>query len=181
MKLHTYAVLVSMAGGWLLVTGCSKPEQTTAPPAVEVQKTPPAVAPDMNAATQAVATAVDQTAAQVQTLTQAVQTAAAQVSAQTQAVQSAAQSALADAQPAAAGITSKSQSMIEDVKKLLAQTNWSGALSMLSNLAASTLTPEQQATVDSLKQQALKMGQDAAAAKVTDQGTRAINNLLPKK
>ena len=167
MKLHTYAVLVSMAGGWLLATGCSKPEQTTAPPAVEVQKTPPAVAPDMNAATQAVATAVDQTATQVQTLTQA--------------VQNAAQSALTDAQPAAAGITSKSQSRIEDGKKLLAQTNWSGALSMLSNLAATKLTPEQQATVDSLKQQALKMGQDAAAAKVTDQGTRAINNLLPKK
>jgi hypothetical protein len=167
MKLHTYAVLTSMVGGWLLATGCSKPEQATAPPAVEVQKTPPVVAPDMNAATQAVATAVAQTAAQVQT--------------QTQAVQNAAQSALTDAQPAAAGITSKTQSTIDDVKKLLAQTNWSGALAMLSNLAATKLTPEQQATVDSLKQQAVKLGQDAAAAKVTDQGNRAINNLLPKK
>ena len=135
----------------------------------------------MKGATQAVAAAVDQAAAQIQAQTQAVQTAAAQVQAQTQAVQTAAQSALADTQPAAAGITSKTQAMIEDVKKLLSQTNWSGALKTLTDLAATKLTPEQQATVDSLKQQALKMGQDAAAAKVTDQGTRAINNLLPKK
>jgi hypothetical protein len=167
MKIHTYAVLALMVGSWLLATGCSKPEQATAPPAAEVQKTPQVVAPDMKAATQAIASAVDQTTAQVQ--------------AQTQAVQTAAQRALADAQPAAAGITSKTQSIIDDVKKLLAQSKWSEALKMLNDLAATKLTPEQQTTVDSLKQQALKLGQDAAAAQVTDPGTRAINNLLPKK
>lgn len=166
MKSYSYILLAPALVGLFLATGCSKPEEMSTtpadlPPRREMPK------PEVQATTQAVTTAVQQASAQVQT--------------QAAAVQATAQKAATDAQAQAANLTSKTQSVIDSIKSLLAQKKWSEALKALNDLAATKLTPEQQATVDALKQQAVKLGQEAASSKVAEQGGKAVNDLLPKK
>jgi len=165
MKLNSYYTLPVLVGGLLFLAGCGKSEQASAPTPPEPPKAVEPAAPVI-AAADAAAPAVPQAAAQAQT--------------QVVAAPAAVEKPAADAQVQASSLTSKTQTTIDQVKKLLADKNWSEALKALNDLAAAKLTPEQQATIESLKQQALKMGQEAAAAKLTEQGSKAVGDLLKK-
>jgi hypothetical protein len=88
--------------------------------------------------------------------------------------------AAADAQAQGASITSKVQQTIDNVRKMLAEKNWTDALKQLNELAGMKLTPEQQSMVDGLKQQAQQLAQSATAAQAGEQANKAIGNLLKK-
>jgi Spy/CpxP family protein refolding chaperone len=66
--------------------------------------------------------------------------------------------------------------LIERAKKLLADNKPADALRELQQLAAQKLTPEQQAKVKELMQQAQQ-----SASKAADKAADAVNNLLNKK
>ena len=71
--------------------------------------------------------------------------------------------------------------MIDQTRTLLANKNWSDALKNLADLSSLKLTPEQQSMVDSLKQQAQALAQNAATSKATDEATKSLGGLLNKK
>ncbi len=150
-----------------LMAGCSKTEESApAPAAVEPPKPPePPVAatPAPKPAEPAVATVVQQANEQAAAAQKAVQPAAAAV------------------QEQAAAITSKAQSLIDQIRKQIADGKWSDALKSLGEVSALKLTPEQQATVDSLKQQAQTMAQQAATSSAVDKGSKALGDMLKKK
>lgn len=167
MKSYSFSIAILSLGGFLLAAGCSKPEETSAPPAADLQKKADVVASEAKPAVEPPTPAVQQTSAQVDT--------------QAVAAVAVAPAVVTNAPAQTEAITSKTQSSIDAIRKLLADKKWSEALKMVSDLAATQLTPEQQASVDALKQQALKLGQEEAATKAADQGSKALGGLLQKK
>lgn len=87
----------------------------------------------------------------------------------------------APAQPAPSAapvesVTSKSQTLIDAATKLISEKKWDEALKTLTELTSLKLTPEQQKTVDALKQQAQALAQSAA----TDKAAKSVTDLLKK-
>jgi hypothetical protein len=170
----TSLFLLSLCVASLGVTvGCSKQEsappvvQTETPAATEAKKATDTAAADMQKAADKAAADAKEQADKV----------AADAKAQAATAQATADKAAADAQAQSASLTSKTQSLIERVKALLAEKKPAEAMTALSELATAKLTPEQQATVNSLKQQAQALMQEAAAGKASD----AVGGLLNKK
>jgi len=166
MKTSSWALLALSLTGFVLAAACSKPvQEQTSPAEPAVQKKADVVATESKPAAEPPSPATQQVSTLVQT-----QTAAALPAAQTVASNALAQT---DA------ITSQTQASIDAIKKLLGEKNWSQALKIINDLAANKLTPELQATVEGLKQQALKLGQEAAASKAAGEATKALG--LPQK
>jgi hypothetical protein len=164
MKIACFSASVVLAVA-AFTSGCGKTEESVPPPAAA--PAPSAPMADTATAIDATTTAVQQTGAELQN--------------QAAAAGAAAESAVAKVQDQAPAITSNVQATLDDAKKLLAEGKWSEALVRLNQLATMKLTPEQQATLAQLKQQAQALAQQAAAGKVNEKAGKAIGDLLPKR
>lgn len=171
---NNFIILMSALTALTLVSGCSKQESAPPPPVSH------APASTDTAAGQAVK-AQEAVENQLKATQQAADKAVADTQAKAAEAQKAGEKAAADLRGETTALSSKAQTLIDAAKKLVADQNWSEALKTLASLSDMKLTPEQQTMVDSLKQQAQKMAQDAAATKATEQGTKALGNLLNKK
>lgn len=146
-------MFVAITGGLMLAIGCSKKEEAPAPP-------PPSAAAPANA----------------------IQKAADTAKAQTEVVKDAAAEVAATTQGQAEAASSKVRDLTEQARKLLGENKPSDALSLLNQLTALKLTPEQQALVQSLKEQAQKAIEAALKTKASDEATKAVGGLVqPKK
>jgi hypothetical protein len=168
--MKTLATLAITTTLLALASGCSKQDQDQAPAVSAPRPSATAVTEDAKNA----AGAVQEQAAGVQ---KSVTGAIAEVKDQAAAVKDTAAQAASDAQTA---LTSKAQSMLESAQKLIAEKNWTAALKTLGDLGGLKLSPEQQATLASLKEQAQKLAQEAASSKVANQAEKAVGDLLKK-
>jgi len=143
----------SFAAAFFFIAGCSKQDSTSAPKTEPAQTTaaPAEPAPAPETVKQAVESAKP-----------AAETAAAEAAQQVQ-VQTTTS-------------TSQAQEWIDKAKSLIADNKLQEASSILQQLAALKLTPEQQKLVDDLKGQLQK----ALAGKATTEGASAVGNLLKK-
>ena len=159
IKLETSAVFALI----VLATGCGQKEEIPAPAASAPQKS------TVNAATD------NRKAADADKAVQALNETA-------DAARKSAAKVAADAQSQLAGATSKVQSLIDTARKLSGENKWTEALNILNQLASQRLTPEQQAVVDGIKQQAQKQAEEAVAKKAAAEAAKAVGGLLnPKK
>ena len=177
MKPNTYLTL-TCAVGLLFAAGCGKTEEVAVPATPSVTATTEPAGTEVKKAVDATAAAADTAAAEAKAQADA---AAEKAAADLKAAQNSANEAAAKAQADAATITSKAQSSIDAASKLVADGKWSEALKVLTELASLKLTPEQQATVDKLTQQAQKLAQDAVTSQAADKGAKAVGDLFKKK
>lgn len=181
--LRLFSSLIS-AVLWTFASGCSKQQdsgpagRTTAPPQSSVSEATTATLKDAEAkarsAAEQAAAAQRETEARARAEAERLQAAAKEQA-------EAARKAAADAQAQVAATAAKVASLIDTAKKLTSENKWAEALKILNDLAAAKLTPQQQAVVDSLKEQANKELKAAAAKKATDEAAKAVGGLLKPK
>lgn len=186
--MKTLATLAITTAFLALATGCGQQNQDQSP-AASAPKAP------TTAATEDVKSAVGAVQDQAAAAKQAASDAATGLKDQAAALKDAASKAATDLKDQAAAVkdnviegadqsqtalTSKAQSMLDNARKLIAEKDWAGALKRLGEAGNLKLTPEQQATLASLKEQAQKLVQEANSSKVADQAGKAVGDLLKK-
>lgn len=168
--MNSYTFVIALAAALTLSSGCSKQEET---PVVTPDSTASAVKEQANEA----ATAIQDEAVAAKKIGE---DAVTDLKDQAAAAKETVQEAVADTNEQAASLTSKAQIALDNARKLLAENNWSEALKSLGELSGLKLTPEQQATFASLKEQAQKLGQQAASSTAADRAGQAVSDLLKK-
>ena len=178
--------ICSLAALAFLLAGCSKPQSSSTPSTEQTQKATAPAADTMKKAaetTEPAAPAPD-TAQKAADVTQAAapvadaakQTAdTAKATAETVVVDTTKQ-AEAAAAPSAVPTSGNAQEWIDKAKSFVADGKLQEASSIVQQLAALRLTPEQQQLVDDLKAQIQK----ALGAKAATEGAAAVGNLLKK-
>jgi hypothetical protein len=161
-----------------LVTGCNQQDQSSSTPVSQETKEQAAQRTTLTQAVQTVATDVNKAA---DATAQAAQNTAAVAQKEATAAAEALKPAATDIQTQAAALTAKAQSSIDAAKKLVSEGKWAEALQALQQLVGAKVTPEQQSLIDTLKAEAQKLGQQAAASKAAESGQKALGNLLQKK
>jgi len=174
MKIRIALIIPGLCVLLLAATSCSKQQPTEAPPA------PPAQSVSQSAA-DTVKKAVDTAQGQTEVVKQKTAAAVSAVQTQAAAVVSAVQTQAGAAQSQVATAAAQAQGLIDQARKCLGENKWSEALAVLNQLANQTLTTDQQALVQGLKEQAQKASEAAAKAKATDEAAKAVGGLLPTK
>jgi hypothetical protein len=162
MKTPRVRVLCLFIALFGLLASCSKPDQGTSAPQVEVKKSPDVTAPaapDIKADAQKIAS---------------------DAAAQATNVQPAVQKAAEDGQAQADQLTAKNQSLLDSAKQMLADNKPADALKVLNDLAAAKLTPAQQSTLKSLTEQAQALLQKLATSDAGQKASEAVGGLLKK-
>ena len=166
MKTNRIAIVASVLSMLLSAVGCSKQEEGAAPAAETttsisetLKENAAKVGETVQAQTEAVKKAAEETAATVRT----------EVTAQQTAVQQA-------VSEQAATVESKVKEVMAKAQQLYSEGKFQDALTSLNSLAATQLSPENQATVQKLKEQIQSALQSAATA--TDKANKAVGNLL---
>ena len=170
MKSNRIITVSSVISIFLFAAGCSKQEETVVAPPAESTKSisqtlnenAAKVGETVQAQTEVVKKAAEETAATVRTEVAAQQTAVKQA-----------------ATEQAATVDSKVQAVIAKAQQLYAEGKFQDALTSLNSLAATQLSPENQATVQKLKEQIQTALQSAATA--TDKANKAVGGLLQPK
>ncbi len=181
-------ILMAALIGLGLTGGCNKQEPTAASPPPPPPKGAPALSDSASQSAADLQKNADKTAADMKKtadqatadMKKAADQAAADVQAKSAAVQKDADKAVADTQAQAGAVQAQNDTIIERIKKLLADNKPADALQELKNLAGQKLTPEQQARVTQLTQQAQAALQQAAS-KATDKANEALGGLLNNK
>lgn len=185
--MKTLASLALTTALLAFASGCGKHDHDQSPAASapspstaaseEVKSTVGALQDQATAAKQAATDAAAGLKDQAAALKDAASKAAADLKDQAAAVKD---SAAQEANQSQTVLTSKAQSMLESARKLIAEKDWTAALKSLGEVSNLQLTPEQQATLTSLKEQAQKLVQDANQSKVAGQAEKAVSDLLKK-
>jgi len=192
---HKLLVLGLAAGSLITLTiGCNKQEPPVPAASADAAKTtdPSAAdalsAADVQKAADAKKAAEDLKLADAQKLREATAQKQAEADKADQALKQAAADKLAADQAAAekqaqlAASAGKVQALIDSAKTLSGQNKWADVMKILSQLASEKLSPAQQTAVDTLKSDAQKQVEAAAAKKATADAGSALGSLLdPKK
>ena len=141
-------VIVSVCAAALLLSACGKKDATAPVATSDSQKSAASVVDDVKKQADSVAASAKATAAD----------------------------AVKEVEAAKESAANSVQAAIDKAKNLIAETKYEDASRLLQQLAAQTLTPDQQKLVDGLRAQIQK----ALSAKATSDVTGAAGNLLKK-
>jgi len=166
MKNFLTRFTVPVLGATLLLNGCNKTEESTAPAVTQTTPAPstptPAAAP----------VAEPPKATEVKAAVDATVTEPAKAA---ETVVATPPTPAAPAVPATPDVAT--QSLLERIKALIAEKKYAEALSALSEVSTASLTADQQKLVEQLKVQA----QNALARQSADQGLKSVGGLLDQK